>query len=102
MKASQASNIKSLFSRNLKPGTKTLLLRVLLLLLIFGFALVPLSSFLGKMLLEKYDMRWLGREITVDRVYVNPYTGYVHMDSIKIFEEKGDSLFISAESASAR
>jgi hypothetical protein len=64
--------------------------------------IVPISSFLGKILLERYDVQWLGREITVDWTYVNPYTGYVHLSEVKVFEEKGDSLFIAAESASAR
>lgn len=90
------------FFKNLKPHTKKVLFRSAIVFVTFCFAAVPLSSFLGKVFLEKYDVRWLGREITVDRVYVNPFTGYVHVNGVKIFEEQGDSLFISAEGASAR
>jgi hypothetical protein len=93
---------KFIFMRNLEPATRRTVARGIIIFLIFCLAIVPLSSFLGKYLLEKYDVQWLGREITVEWAYVNPFTGYVYVSEVKIFEQKGDSLFISAESADAR
>jgi hypothetical protein len=102
LKTGLASTQAFIFLRKLKPRTKRLLVRGTLIFFTCAFALVPISSFIGKFLLEKYDVQWLGREITVDRAYVNPYTGYVHLSAVKIFEHQGDSLFISAAEASAR
>lgn len=93
---------KLVLLKSLKPGRKRTLIRGSIIVLICAFAVVPLSSFVGKVLLEKYDVQWLGREITVSRAYVNPYTGYVHLNGVKVFEAQGDSLFITAEGASAR
>lgn len=56
---------------------------------------------LTKYLLEKYDVKLIGRELTMDWVYVNPFTGYVHLNDLRIFEEQGDSLFLSIEGTSA-
>jgi hypothetical protein len=93
---------KLVLIRNLRPGKKRILIRGAFILLICTFAIVPVSSFLGKYLVEKYDIQWLGRQITIDRAYINPYTGYVYLSNLKIFEEKGDSVFVSAKSANAR
>jgi hypothetical protein len=102
LKTGLASLPAFIFLRGLKPRTKRLLARGAIIFFACAFALVPLSSFVGKFLLEKYDVQWLGREITIDRAYVNPYTGYVHLSAVKIFEQQGDSLFISAAEANAR
>ena len=56
---------------------------------------------LTKYLLEKYDVKLIGRELTMDWAYVNPFTGYVHLNDLRIFEEQGDSLFLSIEGTSA-
>ncbi len=56
---------------------------------------------LTKYFLEKYDIKLIGRELTMDWAYVNPFTGYVHLNDLRIYEEKGDSLFLSVEGVSA-
>jgi hypothetical protein len=54
-----------------------------------------------KYLVEKYDIKYVGREITMDWVYVNPFTGYVYFNDLKIYEQNSDSLFFSATGAGA-
>lgn len=56
---------------------------------------------IAKYLIEKYDVKYLGREITMDWAYVNPFTGYVHLQNLKIYEPNGDTLFFSAKGVSA-
>ena len=56
---------------------------------------------LTKYLLEKYDIKLIGRELTMEWAYVNPFTGYVYFNDLKIFEPEGDSLFISADGVNA-
>jgi hypothetical protein len=56
---------------------------------------------LAKYYIEKYDVTWFGREATMGWAYVNPITGYVHLHDVKIYELEGDSIFISAQGASA-
>ena len=56
-----------------------------------------------KYLIEKYDVKYLGREITMDWIYVNPFTGYANIHGLKIYEAGGmDTIFISAKSLSAK
>jgi hypothetical protein len=54
-----------------------------------------------KYLIEKYDVKYTGRQIKMDWVYVNPFTGYVHFSNLKIYEYKSDSIFISMKGLSA-
>ena len=61
--------------------------------------LLFISPFL-KHWIEKNDVRYTGREIKMDLLYANPFTGYVHLKNLKIYEEKGDSLFLSANGLS--
>jgi hypothetical protein len=66
---------------------------------IFGLMFLAISP-LSKYLIEKYDERYTGREITLDWAYVNPFTGYVYLHNLKIFESKKDTLFFSAKGVS--
>ena len=66
---------------------------MLSVLLIFLF-ISPITKYL----IEKYDEQYTGRQITMDRVYVNPFTGYFHFTNLKIYEQKSDSVFIATES----
>lgn len=68
---------------------------VILIALIFIFI-----SPIAKYLVEKYDEKITGREITIDYAYVNPFTGYVYLDNFKSYELKSDSIFLSAEGVS--
>lgn len=54
-----------------------------------------------KYLVEKYDMKYLGRQVKMDWAYVNPFTGYIHFNDLKIYEYNSDSLFLDAGSLSA-
>lgn len=68
--------------------------------LIFIIVVIACVSPIAKYLLEKYDTKILGREVTVEGAYVNPFTGYVRFSGIKIFENHSDSVFIAAKSLS--
>ncbi len=56
---------------------------------------------LAKYLIEKYDQQILGRTITLDWAYVNPFTGYVHLRNTKVYEANSDTLFFSSKGISA-
>lgn len=56
---------------------------------------------LTKYLIEKYDQQILGRTITLDWAYVNPFTGYVHLRNAKVYEANSDTLFFSSKGISA-
>lgn len=84
---------KSKLKKTLKITTWTILIILLLV--------VPVASFLTKYLIQKYDVEYTGREITLDWAYVNPYTGYMHLDDLVICEEKSDQVFISMDGLSA-
>jgi Domain of Unknown Function (DUF748) len=77
----------------------TIILVIVIILLISPFT---------KYLIEKNDVKYTGRQIKMGRVYVNPFTGYIHIRDLKIYESKslpslveGDSVFFSAKGVSA-
>ena len=49
---------------------------------------------IAKYLVEKYDTKFTGREVKMEWAYVNPFTGYLHFDGLKIYECESDSVFI--------
>lgn len=57
--------------------------------------IIAFISPIAKYLIEKYDEKYLGRQITLDWIYVNPFTGYAHIDDFKLYEPSKDSVFVS-------
>lgn len=64
-------------------------------------ALILLISPIAKYLIQKYDSRFTGREITLDWAYVNPLTGYIYLHNVKIYEYQSDSIFLSTKGLAA-
>lgn len=55
------------------------------------------ASPIAKYLIEKYDVKYLGREVTIDNAYVNPFTGFIRLTKLQIFELESDSVFMDSE-----
>lgn len=79
---------------------KSILIGIITIVLLVAVVIVFISP-ITKYLVEKYDEKYTGREITMDWAYVNPFTGYIYFSGIEIHEAKSDSLFLSANSLSA-
>jgi hypothetical protein len=78
---------------------KPIIIVISSIIVIVVIAIVFVSP-ITKYLIEKYDVKYTGRQIKMDWVYVNPFTGYVHFSNLKIYEFKSDSVFISMKSLS--
>jgi hypothetical protein len=77
-------------------------------IIIMVTVIILLLSPIEKYLAEKYMLKYLGRQIEMSWIYINPFTGYVHISYLKIHESKnlpefkmGDSIFFSAKGVSA-
>jgi Domain of Unknown Function (DUF748) len=79
---------------------KKILVIVLVSVLLFVAIIIAFISPISKYLIQKYSEKYTGRKITLDWAYVNPFTGYVHLENLKIHEFKSDSLFLSANGLS--
>ena len=75
---------------------KTLLIITGILLLTVA-AIILFISPLTKYLIEKYDEKYTGRKIEVGWAYTNPFTGYIYLSDLKLYESKSDSVFFSAK-----
>ncbi len=71
------------------------------LVTVFVAGIIIFISPLVKHLVEKYDEQYTGRQIKIDHAYVNPFTGFVYLSNLKIYELKSDSVFLSADGVSA-
>lgn len=58
--------------------------------------LIIFISPITKYVIEKYDEEYTGRQITMDWVYVNPFTGNLAFKNFKIYEHKSDSVFLAS------
>jgi hypothetical protein len=80
--------------RNILIGITVSIIALVAIVIIF---ISPITKYL----IQKYDVKYLGREITLDWVYVNPFTGYAHISNLKVYEAGGmDTVFFSSEGAS--
>ncbi len=68
--------------------------------LIFIVIVIFTVSLNAKHLIEKNDEKLLGRQFKMSWIYVNPFTGYVYVKNLKIYEAKSDSIFLSANGLS--
>jgi len=75
-----------------------LVLGIVTSFLIIAFLFI---SPITKYLVEKYDLKYTGRQIKMDWAYVNPLTGYVHFSNLRIYEFHSDSVFFSSKGMSA-
>jgi hypothetical protein len=83
------------------PRWKKALIILFVTILVTVGVIIALISPITKYLVERYDLKFTGRQITMDWAYVNPFTGYVHFDNLKIYEYRSDSVFLSAKGVSA-
>ncbi len=87
-----------IFNSKLKKAIITI---VTISLIVFTLIILFISP-IAKYLVEKYDVTYTGREIKMDYTYVNPFTGYVYIKNLKIYEYKSDSLFVDSKSVTAK
>ncbi|MFA9212972.1 MAG: DUF748 domain-containing protein [Candidatus Methylacidiphilales bacterium] len=73
------------------------ILGITAIIILLAIAIIVFISPITKYLIEKYDEKYTGRQITVDWVYVNPFTGYLLFNNLTIYELKSDSVFISSD-----
>ncbi len=88
--------------REKKPGKrwkKTLLVISLVVAGLIAVTILAISP-ITKYLVEKYDVKYTGREIRLGNAYVNPFSGFVHFTSVRIYEQNSDSIFLSADGIS--
>lgn len=69
--------------------------------IILVVVVIAFISPLTKYLIERFDKKYTGREITMNWAYVNPFTGYIHFDNLKIYEFENDTIFFSANGLNA-
>lgn len=79
---------------------KKILILILVSILALGIVVILFISPITKYLIEKYDEKYTGRQIKVGWAYINPFTGYIHLNKVKTYEAKSDSVFFSAEGLS--
>lgn len=58
--------------------------------------LVLVASPLAGYLVEKYDEKYTGRKIEVGWIFLNPLTGYAHIQNFKLYEKNSNNIFFSA------
>lgn len=83
-----------------KKLIKTLVLIFSIILIILVVVILFISP-ITKYVVEKYDIKYTGRQITMDWAYVNPATGYIHFSELEIHELNSDSIFLSSKGVSA-
>lgn len=98
--ALKSKSSKRLPGKPMHKIVKTVLILLSFITVIVAVIIIFISP-ITKYLVEKYDLKYTGRQITMDWAYVNPFTGYVHFDNFKIFEFQSDSVFLSAKGVSA-
>lgn len=72
------------------------------MIIVLIFIAILFISPITKYLIEKYDVKYTGRRIEIGWCYANPFTGYVYLDNLKLYELKSDSIFFSTQGLTIR
>lgn len=83
--------------KTFKKGILLFTLSVVVLVVVCLACISPIAKYL----VQKYDEKYTGRQITMDWVYVNPFTGYLHFKNVKIYEYKSDTVFLTVKAITA-
>jgi hypothetical protein len=83
-----------------RKAKKAFLIFTGLVILLVALSILFISP-LVKYFVEHNDEKYTGRQIIMDWAYVNPFTGFVHFNNVKVYEAKKDTLFFSAKNISA-
>lgn len=89
--------INNLKLQGKKHRWKKIVFITLIVIVVFVGVVILFISPITKYLVEKYDVKYLGREVEMDRAYVNPFTGYLSFSGFKIYEDDMDSVFFYAD-----
>lgn len=76
---------------------KKVLITIAIVIAVLIVIVVAVASPLTKYFITKYDQKLTGRQIELDWAYVNPLTGYMHLSNLKVFEQKSNKVFFSAD-----
>jgi len=79
---------------------KKIVFRIFLAIAIFFVVVIVFISPISKYLIQKYDTKYLGREVTMDWAFVNPFTGYIHLSNLTIYELEKDTVFFETNGLS--
>ncbi len=85
--------IFALFMKRIKKPLIIFFVTIIIAVIVIIACISPICKYL----IEKYDKKYTGREITMSRIYVNPFTGYLNISNLKINEFENDTIFFSAK-----
>jgi hypothetical protein len=80
---------------------KKALLGIAVTFVVLFVIIIACISPIAKYAIEKYDVKYLGREIKIGWLYLNPFTAYIHIGNLKVYEPNSDSTILTADGLSA-
>ncbi len=83
--------------QNRQWSWRRFLTRTVLIIIGIAVLLILVASPLTRYLVEKYDVKYTRREITIGRAFVNPIAGKLSLRNLTLYEAGIDSVFFSAE-----
>lgn len=66
-------------------------------IVLFVVVVIVIASPLAKRMIEKYDEKYTGRQIEIGWLYINPFTGYLHLSNLKVYEHQSKDIFFSVK-----
>lgn len=83
-----------------KKRFRKFLIVTFIVIAVLVLAVILLVSPVAKNYIEKNDEKLTGRQIELDWVYINPFTGYAHIRNLRVFENGSNYIFFSAKGIS--
>src|SRR5215831_16433864 len=73
---------------------------VVAILIVFVMIVIIFISPITKYLIEHYSEKYIHRKVQLSWVYVNPFTGYINMHGVQVYEPQSDSTFLKLNNLS--
>ncbi|MEO5674784.1 MAG: DUF748 domain-containing protein [Chitinophagales bacterium] len=93
--------MKKLFSK-IRNRTVRVLAILLCIIILFVVVVIAFISPIAKYLIEKYSEEYIGRQVTMSWLYVNPFTGFINAHNLVMNEKKSPQAFARSSNVSLR
>jgi hypothetical protein len=81
----------------MQPKLKKALIGIAISLVVLFVLILAFISPIAQYAIQKYDVKYLGREIKIGWLYLNPFTGYLRISNLRIYEPNSDSVILKAD-----
>lgn len=83
--------------RKIKNRLLRIAMIVVLIVFVFVAVVIAFISPIAKYMIENYSKKFIGRQVHLSWIYVNPFTGYISAHNVRMLEKNSNLVCLTAD-----